>query len=423
MLRIQPPEDDYGQPDPVYLYERRGDRIIVPKGFYPTLREKGGEFGDEFDPNDRIDFPKRSFLFKGSLFATEKRDQKKVAASAIRSLQKYRCVLLSLYCGFGKTISAIYLACRIQLKTCVIMHQSVLKNQWIESIREFSDAKVQLIEGKKDVDPDADICLITPLVAGKKDPSFFKDFGTLICDEVHVMCAHKFSRALLRIHPKYFIGLSATPHRKDGLDKVLEICFPKEARIKRVMNCTFDVYDFRTRFVPSFEYNVQGRVNWNSLLASIIDCEERNDVIARLTSYFPDRTILILTKRVDHCKDLHQRIANLGESVTMMTGSQMNYDKKARILISTFSKLGVGFDDKRLDMLILACDIGEVEQYAGRVFRRHEEISPLIIDLVDEHGTLKRHWQTRRQWYLSRGAKIQPFVKAFPDFPGARGIL
>jgi len=413
---VQPPASDYGTKEAVFMYEKIGNFIMVPKGFYPILKTHDDSFTDEFDINDQKEFGKRNYEFTGELLDTETRDQKTVAKQAIMYLKAHRTVLLSLYCGFGKTISAIYLACVAKLKTCVIVHRTVLIDQWIESIEKFSTAKVQVLEGKTTIDPEADFCLINPLLAGKKNPEFFEEFGMLICDEVHVLCADVFSRAILRFTPKYLIGLSATPQRDDGMDKILDICFGTEARIKRIMQCHFNVYDLRTGLKPTFEYNVQGKINWNSLLDSLIENDIRNQTIAEIAQLYQDRTILILTKRVEHCRDLVDRLKKLDQSVTTMTGSSRKYDKTARILVSTFSKLGVGFDDKRLNMLILACDIVNVEQYAGRVFRTYEERPPVIIDLIDDHGTLKTHWYTRRQWYLSRGAEISSFKKIHPTF-------
>ena len=40
-------------------------------------------------------------------------------------------------CGFGKTSCSLYLACKLKVKTLVIVHKAFLMNQWIERIEMF----------------------------------------------------------------------------------------------------------------------------------------------------------------------------------------------------------------------------------------------------------------------------------------------
>ena len=102
------------------------------------------------------------------------------------------------------------------------------------------------------------------------------------------------------------------------------------------------------------------------------------------------------------------------ESVTKMCGTDKQYNTNARVLLSTFSKLGVGFDDTRFNCLILASDVEQVEQYAGRL--REGSRDRIIIDMIDEDSNCKAHFRTRKKWYESRNGKIIPFEKSFPQF-------
>src|SRR3989338_11589359 len=45
-------------------------------------------------------------------------------------------------------------------------------------------------------------------------------FGMVIVDECHHLASEMFSRCLPKIGFQYTLGLSATPHRKDGLSDV-----------------------------------------------------------------------------------------------------------------------------------------------------------------------------------------------------------
>ena len=48
--------------------------------------------------------------------------------------------VLSLACGKGKTVIALYIACILKVKTLVIVHKSFLLNQWKDRIKQFTDA-------------------------------------------------------------------------------------------------------------------------------------------------------------------------------------------------------------------------------------------------------------------------------------------
>jgi superfamily II DNA or RNA helicase len=48
----------------------------------------------------------------------------------------------------------------------------------------------------------------------------FLDIGAVFYDESHHLGSEVFSQAMPKLSVKYIIGLSATPTRKDGLEKV-----------------------------------------------------------------------------------------------------------------------------------------------------------------------------------------------------------
>ena len=105
---------------------------------------------------------------------------------------------------------------------------------------------------------------------------------------------------------------------------------------------------------------------------------------------------------------LRELLGERGEtSVTMMKENETTFDRDARILIATFQKVGTGFSHDKLDMLLLASDIEEYFlQYLGRVFRR-PDVEPVIIDMVDRHPILKKHFQSRKKIYEESGGRIE----------------
>ena len=231
----------------------------------------------------------------------------------------------------------------------------------------------------------------------------YKEIGCLIVDEAHIACASEMSKALMYFSPRIVIALTATPIRKDGMDKLLELYFGeyKNTQIIRVAQNPFLVYKLMTGIKPEFTRNVMGKKDWNSVIKSLTENDERNKMIIRLIRKFSDYNILVLTKRKSHCKLIGLLLQQYSIKSTIMTGTDTEYDKSVSVLLSTYSKLGVGFDDSRLNLLIVACSVTEIEQYAGRL-RDGKNKNRIIIDMVDDDYNCLHHWKKRQEWYNSR---------------------
>lgn len=79
-----------------------------------------------------------------------------------------------------------------------------------------------------------------------------------------------------------------------------------------------------------------------------------------------------------------------------------------RVLLATGRYIGEGFDDPRLDTLMLAMPIawkGTMTQYAGRLHRHHNAKHEIrIVDYVDHAvPVLRRMYAKRQRAYASLG--------------------
>ena len=122
---------------------------------------------------------------------------------------------------------------------------------------------------------------------------------------------------------------------------------------------------------------------------------------------------MVLTKRTMHCRILKQLLDKLKITSTIMVGTAREYDHTARVLLSTYSKLGVGFDDSRLNAAIFAMPCLEIEQYAGRL-RDAPGKERIMFDLVDDDSNCTIQWYERRKWMLSRKGVIKNYFSQ-PD--------
>lgn len=388
----------------LYPYTVEENKVFLPF-YYGTQKLK------KF-PGDTKKFSLRNLTFTGTL-----RDyQTKVVSECISHLNKVRCSFLSMATGKGKTLTSIFLASRLRVKTCVLLFRVNLFEQWEESIKKvIPEAKVQTLNTREPLDPDVDFYLINPITVLKRPRSDFSDIGFLIADEAHALCSEKLSKSFLHFTPKWCLGLSATPERSDDLHKIIELHFGKN-QISVPLYVEHNYYRFDTRLVPDVKINMRGDTDWNSVLQFQSDHLERNIWIVRLCLMFKDRNILILCKRKAQTENLCRMLQDEKESVDYTTGTKKKFDKNARVLVTTFSKSGVGFDHPKLDMMIVASDVEEMfEQYFGRCVRR-EDVSPIIIDMVDNYKSLERHYKTRSGYAKSVGGKILDFRLSFPKF-------
>lgn len=350
--------------------------------------------------------------------------QKEIVKEAIDHLKLFNSAFLSIFTGCGKTYLSIYLAQYLGLKTAFLAHRTVLIDQFVKSVQKFTDARVQVVTTNGELDPKADFYVFNMAYVSKRFDSELKEWvpkkigrnkeiGTLIVDEAHLICAYEMSKAFAYFSPKYTIALTATPERPDGLDKVLDLYFGRE-RIIRISKDPFTVYRIPTGIEPESEYNKFGKRIWSSVIDSLSVNEDRNKFICKILDNFKDKFILILTRRVSQRDILAKMLKNIIGGVTVFkAGSKSDYDKNARVLITTTDKGGVGFDDTRFEILLLGCDVKRVEQYAGRL-RQTPGKKRIILHLVDDDHSCNSHWLECRRFYISRNGTILNYYKDYP---------
>ena len=349
------------------------------------------------------------YKFEGTL----RDSQKIVKDEALELLNQKGSVLLALHVGFGKSILSLYLASLIKLPTMIIVHRIMLIEQWDESIKNNFSNDIRI--GRYDtIEDECDICIINVINIPKVPEYILNKFGLVIIDECHLISTEQFSKSLQYLLPRYCIGLSATPYRNDGMDKIMDLYLGKE-RIVRSLRVKHLVYQIKTKFEPPVVLTKTGQVDWGKIIEAQSEHIERNEMIVNIACHIRDRHILILCKRCNHVFQLYEALCERGEHVAKLTGSDKDFDKTCRILIGTTSKIGVGFDFNVLDTLILGSDIEEYYiQYLGRIFRR-PDVEPVIFDIVDKNTILKNHFRTRKTVYQEIGGEIRKFQDYYPE--------
>lgn len=322
--------------------------------------------------------------------------------------------MLVLGCGQGKTVCGIYVACRMRMRTLVLVHKTFLVSQWAERVRQFSNATVGIIQQNVvNVDADIVIGMVQSIAVRDYPASIFEQFGLVICDEAHHMSAPCFSRALTKIPSRYVIALSATPQRKDGLRRLLHysmgpVIFQSERAREHVL-VTILTYDTST------QRELVGRDNrplFGRMLNRLAADDERTRVVAghlaRLLAGAP-RHVIVLSDRILQLERLEaalrrEGVTDVGFYIGRSSEEERTSAEKCRVILSSYPMAREGLDLPTLDTICLLSPVGDVEQAIGRILRAHpNKCTPLCIDVHDPYSLFDHMMSKRRRYYNKQG--------------------
>jgi len=332
--------------------------------------------------------------------------------------------ILQLPPGSGKTVMALYILCKLGVKTMIIVHKDFLLNQWKERIEQYvPSAKIGLIK-QKQVETDCDISIASLQSLSTKEyvSGVFDDFGFVIIDECHHIAAQIFSKALLKVNFRYALGLSATVNRKDGLSKVFkwfigDIVY--KVGKKKNVKCNVELVEFYddNPMYCSEPVLFNGKVNMAKMVNNVTMFEPRTDyIIERLMDVLerePTRNVIVLSDRRQHLEDMQNKIGDrysTGLYLGGMKNADLEESKEKQIILGTYNMVSEGFDLPKLDTLVLATSKSDIEQSVGRIQRKHsyeeDDNIPLILDVVDNFSIFGNQYRKRERFYKKMNYNI-----------------
>jgi superfamily II DNA or RNA helicase len=335
--------------------------------------------------------------------------------------------IISLQTGGGKTVCALFIASKLQVPTIILVHNTFLRDQWIERIRKFLPAaRIGTVQGDKLDIKDKDICVAMLQSISMKDypQNTFEKFGFLIVDECHHIASESFSQAIPKLTCQHMLGLSATPDRKDKLMYVINwflgpILYKSDNLDKFDEKVRVEVHEFEPNDeeYDSIIYNAQGVMFTSLMINKVVEFKPRNNLLVELILDVveePERQILVLSDRVDHLTTLFDLLPPEIQGQACILGRSVKAEQRnlwcstKKILFATYQMCKEGFDVATLNTLVIATPRPDVDQIVGRILRTEKkgrEIDPLIIDVVDP--AFRRQFQTRLGLYKSRNYNVQ----------------
>ena len=396
--------------------------IEIPRGLFDTLIDNieqakiPYEIEDERQEGRTIDV-----VFKGEL-----REEQK---TAMNEMLQFDNGILHAATAFGKTVVCSAIIAEKKVNTLIILESSALMEQWKEALEKFLDINEKLPEYKtktgrikvrKEVIGNLqgahdsmtgiiDIAMAGSLCKKGEFHNLLNQYGMVIVDECHHAASDTISNVLKEVKAKYVYGVTATPKRGDGLEKINYMLIgpirhsytaKEKAKAQGIEHLVYP------RFTPIVAPRgvIKEKMHPNEAYDIIRDNEMRDDLIVEdiKECVSAGRTPVVLSRYKEHSEKLYERLKNYANHVFLMTGNNSKKEhrkileqlhevdeKETLILVATGSLIGEGFDYPRLDTLFMAMPVSFesiVTQYAGRLNRDYEGKENVIVyDYVDSH--------------------------------------
>lgn len=258
--------------------------------------------------------------------------QERPVADTVHAFDEHYDQILEAYTGSGKTVMGCEIAARLGRSTLIFVDQEKLLNQWIETLTEhfgYSKDQIGIVRGQKyDFANDFTIAMIQSVYDREHDEEFYRAFGTVIYDEVHVAGADQFSAVLEMFPARYRLGLSATPDRKDELDKLIKLHIEANRVVLRESRQQSRVYVVQYPFVGSWYGNTSPKTG--RFISEIVEDGQRNMMLVEIIKWLHEkgRKSLIIGERIHHLECLAAMAVIAGipeEDIVLYTGKESYY--------------------------------------------------------------------------------------------------
>ena len=397
----------------VRCYREEIDLLHLPRGLQPDVEQLLTGAGSRLDLTDTRPTPDPiDMSFSGTLTAIQQR--------AFDATIGHDLGVIEAPPGVGKTVIACALIGHRKLPTLVLVDRKTLADQWRERLTTFlglTKRQVGQVGGSRDRQSGVvDIATLQTLARHDDPASFIARYGMVVVDECHHVPAISFEKVVRDAPVRYWIGLTATPYRRDQLEGIITMHLGPVRH--RIVHAQTESASMPRRLIvhdtlhdpgegdPTIQQVFRGLVDDNERTTEI--CADVADALTR------GRRCIVLTQWTDHVTTIATQLAAAGHEPVVMTGEM---GKKARtaalarlhaniaartpvVLVATGSLLGEGFDVPALDTLFLAFPVsfkGRIVHYVGRVLRTHDDKTDLEVhDYVDSLAAVLKAMHAKR---------------------------
>ena len=368
----------------------------IVKEFYQLWDSKYALFYDDFYENYKQKYEiikkQRKIAKRDEIASTEKYklEPNSMQVGFITNLRRIvdagenRALLISAT-GTGKTYASAFAMRELGFKRVLfLVHRSTLAKQALTSFRKvFEDKKSMGIVGAGYSDYDADYIFAMVETLHKEDNlrKFApEEFDCIVLDEAHHSPANTYQKVMEYFKPKLFLGMTATPDKRDDGDasknvyELFHYQIAYEIRLQQAMEedllCPFHYFGISDISVVTDE-QMKARNISEEDFGKLTSDERVRHVIeqAKYYGYSGDRVKgLVFCSRNRECKELSAKYNALGYRTIALSGD--NKDKERE---KAFERLAMNEEDATdemqpldyifsVDILNEGVDIVEVNQ-------------------------------------------------------------
>ena len=361
----------WSTPRMVRCYDEDLDRLYLPRGLLDDATRVVEAAGSRLDVDDRRPTaPARELSFTGQLSAAQE--------DAVAALAGHDLGVLVAPTGAGKTVMACALIARLATPTLVLVHTKPLAEQWRQRLGDLLGLQRreigQLGAGRTRRSGIVDLVTLQTLARRDDASEVFDGYGLVVVDECHHLPAVTFERCVRTATNRRWVGLTATPRRRDGLEGILHMQLgPTRHTMSDDAAMLLTRRDLLVHDTLADPDAPEGTAVQAILGLVAADAERTRRICDDVAdAHSRGRNVLVFTDRTEHLEALRAELcARHGLDPAVLKGGTgkkrhaavldaLRNGDAPILLLATGAYLGEGFDLPTLDTLFLAFPISGI---------------------------------------------------------------